>query len=156
MAAERRTDRREGTGARLVLLPWSGEAEVGWGKGLGRQVGGEDQALVAVRGKGDGGCDDSQVPNQGQDSVHAVDWSQGRRGPCTAPSARVPSHRSSRCLGTTTLLTRRQAVCRGVTFTAGHGTSVLSPPLPWEVGHGYRKQPMFIEPRVCSPPGSKK
>lgn len=91
-----------------MLLPWSGEAEVGWGKGLDRQVGGEDQALVAIRGKGDGGCDDSQVPRfQGQDSVHAVDWSQGRRGPCTAPSARVPSHRSLRGLGTTTLLTRR-------------------------------------------------
>ena len=59
MAAEQRTDRREGAEARLGLLPWSREAAVGWSKGLGHERG-KDQATEAISGKGERGYNDSR------------------------------------------------------------------------------------------------
>ena len=122
MAAEQRTDRREGAEARLGLLPWSREAAVGWSKGLGHERG-KDQATEAIRGKGERGYNDSRFLTK--------TW---RRCLCCALVSGAeevqapPSSTQQQVLArSVALLTRRQAVCRGVTITSGHSTSVFSP-----------------------------
>lgn len=79
MAAEQRTDRREGAEARLGLLPWSREAAVGWSRGLGRERG-KDQATEAISGKGERGYNDSQIPNQDMAEVSVLCTGLGGRG----------------------------------------------------------------------------
>lgn len=66
--AEKRHDEEERSEIGATAMVQEGSSRTGTGK---------DQALVAVRGKGGGGCDNSQAPNQDPGDVYIVNWSRG-------------------------------------------------------------------------------
>lgn len=108
---------------------------------------GKDQAVEAISGRGERGYNDSQIPNQ-DTAVSALWTGLGQKRSKHHPP--VPGCRFLQDLGTAALLTRRQAVCRCHHYLWTQHIC-LQLPLHREVGHSYRRQPVFIEPESVQP-----